>query len=518
MRRTTGGLKALAALTAVGTLLALAGCTSGDAGGTGSGVITDGDSKPLRVAYYSDASSLDPIAGTAGTDHVLLYPVYDTLVSFDPETLTPEPGLAESWEQTDDALVLNLREDVTFHDGTVFDADAVVFNITRAKGESSLIGADLARVESATAVDDHTVRLDLNRADTSLLLTLADRAGMMVSPTAADEMGEDLGRHPVGAGPWELEEWQQGSKLTYAAYKDYWDADAVRAPKLEFSVMSNATTRLSALRSGQQDMSVPVLASQVETLEKTEGLALLSSPSLYIATIYFDASSKPFDDKRVRIAFNLALDREQLLKTSYAGMGTAASTVLPPQHWAAPEAGSLEYKHDAKAAKELLAEAGYSDGVKFTMIVFTDPERIRTAEIMKQQLAEAGFEMEILPREITQGTTEFFSDRAQPALFAGWTGRPDPGQAYRSVMSKDGYNNAGHIEYPGMEAAIEEANTATDIESRAAAFREAAQLAFDEGAFGPMVFVDQLTGISDNVEGFVPNLLGKPKFVGVTVN
>jgi len=155
----------------------------------------------LRVALRAEVSTLDPHKGASGTDHMYLYPIYDTLVRFD-EKLNALPGLAESWETPDPkTLVLKLRRGVKFHDGTPFDAEAVKFNILRAQDKKlSAITSELAGIEAVETPDPQTVRLKLARPDAALVLTLADRAGMMVSPTAAQKQGDQFGRNPVGAG------------------------------------------------------------------------------------------------------------------------------------------------------------------------------------------------------------------------------------------------------------------------------------------------------------------------------
>lgn len=159
-------------------------------------VINSDDGTPKQggeavIAYYTDASSYDPILGGSGADHALLWPIYDTLISFNPE-LEPQPGLAESWDFPDDkTMVLHLREGVTFQDNTPFDAEAVKFNIERVNSEDSTV-SDLKNVERVEVVDSLTVKLHLKQPDSSLLLALSDRGGMMVSPTAVKKYGEDF--------------------------------------------------------------------------------------------------------------------------------------------------------------------------------------------------------------------------------------------------------------------------------------------------------------------------------------
>src|SRR5690606_31422354 len=165
----------LARSTALVSSMLLAGC--------GSLASAKAQLEELTVAMPSDLSSFDPATGNAGTDHVFLYPVYDTLIDFDPETTEPIPGLAESWEYTDDlTLELTLREGVTFHDGETFDAEAVAANLNRSRAESSNLISELASISDVVATDGYTVEIRLSEPDSALPLILSDRSGMMVSP------------------------------------------------------------------------------------------------------------------------------------------------------------------------------------------------------------------------------------------------------------------------------------------------------------------------------------------------
>ncbi|WP_293787411.1 ABC transporter substrate-binding protein, partial [uncultured Aeromicrobium sp.] len=310
-------------------LTALAACGGG--GGAG-----DAD-RALRVAAAADASSLDPIRGNAGTDHVLLYPLYDTLISFT-EGLEPEPGLAESWEQTSPTeLTLTLREGVTFHDGEPFNAEAVVYNFERAKGEGSNIQADLASVESVTADDELTVTYHLTNPDASLLLVLADRAGMMVSPKAAEAAGGDLSTNPVGAGGWQFKEWKRGNVLKVTKFADYWDTESERVSAIDFNIMPDPKTRVTSLRSGQQDVVMEVSPSDSDSLENASNVSLDASPRVNLNQVYLNKAAPQFTDPQVRKALSLAIDREALLKSGYFNRGVVADGIVPGgDYWAAP--------------------------------------------------------------------------------------------------------------------------------------------------------------------------------------
>lgn len=495
---------------AAALLLSVVAACGGGGGGAG-----DSD-RALRVAAASDASSLDPIRGNAGTDHVLLYPLYDTLVSFT-SGLEPEPGLAESWEQKSPTeLTLKLREGVTFHDGEPLNAEAVVYNIERAQGEGSNIQADLASVESVTADDELTVTFRLKDADASLLLVLADRAGMMVSPKAAEAAGGDLSAKPVGAGGWEFKEWKRGNVLKVTKFADYWDEEADRVSAIDFNIIPEPKTRVTSLRSGQQDVAMEISPSDSDSLEKADNVTLDASPRVNLNQVYLNKANPELSDPDVRKALSLAIDREALLKSGYFGRGVLADGIVPGgDYWAAPPA-SVKSEYDPDQAKKLLADAGMPS-LTFDMIANADSATIRVAEILKQQWAAVGVTVNIRPLEIVQATNDYFNDRKAPALLSQWTGRPDPAMSYRLMFSGDGYFNTSDEGTPGLEEALQKADVSTEPSERKPGLDEAAEAVFADTPWLPLVFGDSLVGLGEGVKGFEGNLLGKPKFIGVTL-
>lgn len=489
-------------------LMVLAAC--------GGGSSDSGNSdRALRIASAADVSSLDPIRGNAGSDHVMLYPLYDTLVSFD-EGLEAQPGLAESWEQsTSTELTLTLRQGVKFHDGTDFDAEAVKYNLERAAGEGSNIAADIAAIEAVRVDDPFTVTLQLDHPDSSVVMALADRAGMMVSPTAAEEAGGDLTTAPVGAGPWEFVEWNRGSQIKMERFADYWDGEAEVASALEINIMTDPRTRATSLRSGQQDISLEISPADADGLESANGVSLSEHPRMWLNQVYLNRASDELGDPRVRRALSLAIDRDSILESAYFDRGTVAHGALPTDYWAAPPE-SVEYAFDPDEARGLLQEAGV-ENLSFEMFANADSATIRVAEILKQQWADIGVAVEILPRESVQATNDYFNDRQAPALLSAWTGRPDPAMTYRLMFTGEGYFNTSDETVPGIDEALTQIDEATSQDERLPGLDAAAEAVYEDTPFLPITFASNLVGVGEGVEGFQDNLLGKPKFTGITL-
>ncbi|MFH7322235.1 ABC transporter substrate-binding protein [Aeromicrobium sp. JJY06] len=492
---------------AAAMLVAVSACGGGGSDG--------GDGGTLRVATQADISSMDPIRGNSGGDHQMLYPLYDTLVSFDKD-LQPQPGLAESWEyETPTALVLKLREGVTFHDGAPLDAEAVKYNLERAAAEGSNIAADVESIESVEVVDDLTVKLNLTQPNSALVMTLADRAGMMVSPQAAEAAGGDLSTNPVGAGGWKFVDWKRGTSMTYEKFDDYWDEDVERVDKVVIRVMPEPKTRATSLRSGQQDIAWDIVPADAESIQDDDKLTLHEQPRMWTWMIYTNRASEELGDPRVRRALSLAMDRDQLLKSAYFGLGTKPRGFLPDGYWAEPsEKAQLDY--DVDEAKKLIAEAG-AEGLSFDMLLYADSTSTRVGEILKQQWSEIGVTANLVPREVNQANSDYFNDVKTPAFFAAWTGRPDPALTYRLMFTKEAYFNTSKQSTPGIEEALAEDAVATTQEDRKKALDKASEAVVEDMPIIPIVFQHSLTGLGENVEGFESNLLGKPKLLGVTL-
>lgn len=227
----------------------------------------------LLFGYDTDISNFDPILGNSGNDHALLYPIYDTLVNYN-DKLEAAPGLAESWETPDDkTIILHLRQGVTFHDGTEFNAEAVKFNLERVNSEGSNV-SDIKNVASVEAVDQYTVKLTLKQPDSSIILALSDRSGMMVSPTAVQKLGKDFAQNPVGAGPFKFVKWVPNGEIQYKKNENYWQKGLPYLNTITAKIMPDENTRLNALKSGQLNFYWNVSLNNVQVLEKDPNVVL----------------------------------------------------------------------------------------------------------------------------------------------------------------------------------------------------------------------------------------------------
>lgn len=499
--------------------LTLAGCSGGSSGGDTSGgePVAGGI---LRVAQPDEPTSLDPATGTSGSDLTLLYSIYDTLVDYDPRTLEPIPNQVESWTYEDSThLVLTLHDGIEFSDGTPLDAEAVKFNIERifSTPEAKAVATDIGAIQSVEVVDDLTVRLVLSTPDPSLLIKFADRAGMMVSPTAAADPAKPLDQNPVGSGAFVLQSWQPNDRVTLERNDNYWQEGLPYLDGIVYQKL-DVTAAVNALESGQIDILPPEVRIEKvdrDRLVATPGIASDSMDAgLFTHHIYFNRSRAPFDDLRVRQAVNLALDRDAIKQAIYGDEGEVMKELVPSGHFAYSDIDTDDYSLDLDRARDLLADAGYPDGLEVRLLTTTEPVRVRMAEIVKAQLAEIGIDATIRQVEIVPSLAAFFEEQTDDMYLMGWSGRLHPIQSYTAIYSTNAYFNAGNATIPGFDEALEAIKEVPedDTAARDAAWREMNQLILDEAPIAPLVFLPNAALFRDTVHDFSTNLLLKPKY------
>ena len=406
----------------------------------------------LVVGQIAEPKSLDPAADTAVNDFRILMNVYDGLVRYKSGTLEPEPALATSWTISDDGLTytFKLREGIKFHDGSPFNAEAVVFNFERMLKEDHPyhdtgpfpLSFFFSTVDTVTAIDDSTVEFKLSAPYAPFLSNLAYPTGLIVSPAAVKEYGKDFGRHPSGTGPFKFEEWESNTRVVVTRNEDYWDG----APSLEAVVyrpITDANTRVAEMLSGGIDLMVEVPPDNVAAFEEDDSFKVYEQAGPHVWFLILNAKEGPFADKRVRQAVNYAIDKKSLVENVLQGTAEVAAGPTPPAFaWAYDD--SLEpYPYDPEKAKALLKEAG-AEGADLTFYVteggsgMLDPVPMGTA--IQADLAKVGLNVKIKTYEWNTFLGEVnpgLEGKADMAEMAWMTNDPDTlpvsGAAHRGL-------------------------------------------------------------------------------------
>ena len=379
-------------------LSALALSTILATGALSAGVAT---AQVIDVGTTASPVGLDPHVATAFSTKLITDALYEGLTAVDVD-LRVVPALATDWSVSDDGLTytFTLRSGVTFHDGTDFTAADVVASIERVQDPDtgSPQASRVELIESVTAVDDMTVEMTLSAPSAPFLGQLETIA--IVSGDFL-ESGGDLQQIPAGTGPFRLENWIPDTSLELVAHDGYWEEGLPRAEGLIYHIVPETATLQLGLQSGVFDLLPTADAATVATLEGQAGLSILSTQELGYGLIGFNVDEPPFDDPRVRAAFNYALDRQQLVDVVLFGRGAPGAPLSPALvDWARPASDFDCLTRDVDAAQALLAEAGYADGASATVNVLGIlPQIVDLAQVVQAQAAEAGFALELNVQE-----------------------------------------------------------------------------------------------------------------------
>ncbi len=402
-----------------------------------------------------DSVGLDPSHETDGESLNVARNIFDTLVRYKEESTEIEPALATSWEISPDGLVytFKLRQGVKFHDGTPFNAEAVVFSFDRQLNPDKYpelketgpykywLGMSMGDiVKSVEAVDEFTVRFTLKRREAPFLANLGMHFASIVSPTALKKLTVDFTRHPVGTGPFKFVEWIKDDRIVLEANPDYWDGRPY-LDKVIFRAIPDNTTRLLELKSGAIDVMVFPNPEDIKLIEADPNFKVLRQPGMNIGYLAMHTEKKPFDNVKVRRAINHAINKKAIVDTIYEGLGTVAKNPLPPILWGYNDQ-IQDYEYDPNKAKELLKEAGYPDGFETTLWALPvprpyNPNGQKVAEAIQADLQKVGIRARIISYEWGTYLEKLEQGEHDMALF-GWFGdNGDPDNFLYILLDKD---------------------------------------------------------------------------------
>ena len=492
----------------------LTACGGSDAVSEGGAPTSYGDpvsGGDLVVTQTISPTTLDPITGGSGGDHVSLWPIFARLVNFSKD-LKPEPGLAKSWEYTDPkTLVFTLQPDVKFQDGTHMDAAAVKFNIDRSRTmPTSTVKVDLGSIVSVDATAPDTVTIHLSQPDTSLPLIFADRAGMMVSPTAVQQEGDSFGANPVGAGPFKFVSFAPGDQLVLTKNKDYWEPGKPYLDNLTIKYIANGQTANNALVGKQVDLANAVSRQLAGSLKAQTGVVVKTSSTVSQDGCYFNFSKAPFSNLKARQAIAYALDNEALSKAlSFGQGGEAATQMFPSEYWAYQKDLKYKYKTDPAKAKKLWEEAGMKD-VVIDAQGYNAPGQQRKLEIIQEQLKKAGIQMTVAIKDVSAANQDFYVGHGPNLYCSGWSGRPDPSGTYGGLVSPTSFYNSGGYAPAGIEEQLAAGKIDAKPADRVKAYLPLAETIQNEMMFLSLDFLSLIVAFQDYVKGYQPDLYGKP--------
>ena len=500
----------------------------------------------LVYGSSGDASRLDPGDVTDGESIQRMDNIFEGLVEFEAGTTEIEPCLATSWEASTDGteIVFKLREGVKFHDGTDFNADAVVFSFARQYdlnnpyhqyGEWAYWGYMFSDIEEMIKIDDYTVKLVLKRPNASIMTSLAMFTVNIVSPANAEKYKGDAFKYPCGTGPFKFVEWVKDDHITLEVNDSYW-RERSQLDKLIFKVIPDPSARLMALVVDEvQGIEYPNPADFAR-INANKDLVLMTQPGMNIGYMamntgygYIDANEngvrdpdepwvktpgyfEPLTKKKVRQAINMAIDKQSIVDNLYMGTAIKAKNGMPPFMLGYNDE-IKDYPYDPAKAKELLTEAGYPNGFEVTLYVMPvsrpymfDPPKI--GEAIQSYLGAIGIRVKFYQVDWGTYLQETEAGKHQMCLL-GWTGDNGDPDNFMNVLygaNACSIGTAGNYAFfndENVQILLSKALQTYDKEKRAEYYKKAQEVIHEDAGWVYLAHSVQSMVFRKNVHGFV---------------
>ena len=513
----------LLSLAFLGVLLGLqAGCgRSGDASAA---------PETFIFARGSDAQKLDPADVDDGESVNTLTQICEGLVRFKSGTLEIEPCLARTVSISPDGLTyrFELREGVTFHDGTPLTAETALFSFHRQMDENHpghLAGAnfqywrylyqDVAAVE---AEDPMTVVFRLSRPNASLLNSLAIFPAFLVSPTALETHGEGFQRHPVGTGPWRFVSWEPNEAIIMERNPDYWDT--ARAPQFERLVMKvvpDNTVRLLELRSGRVHGLDGLQPAEVVFLEADPGFTVYQHSGLNVGYLSFNLNRPRYQDPEIRAAIAMAINRAELAMVALDGAGRPATYPIPPGFLGEPKLPDPIVR-DVEKAREIIARHAdlFTEPIKLQVMsaprqYFPDP--VKAASFIRSELEGIGLQVEIVSKDFKSHLADLRDFNYDLALI-GWVGDNGDTDNFLGILLgswaavKGSATNFSNYRNEEMDRILLAARSETNRVIRQQLYEEALAIWRRDLPIVPLIHGDNIVVMRSEVTGFELQQIG----------
>ncbi len=463
----------------------------------------------LRMALREDPDILDPTLARTYVGRIVFAGLCDKLFDIN-EKLEIVPQLALSYEWADPTdLLIKLRPGVLFHDGEKLDAAAVKYSLDR---HLTMVGSfrrsEIGVMDRVEVVDPMTVRIVLKTASSPFVSQLTDRAGIIVSPKAAEAAGKDFGLKPICAGPFRFVERVPQDRIVLERFPQYWDAGSIKLDRVVYQPIPDSSIRLANLQAGSIELSEQIVPTDVEAVRGNPRLRLVTSDNLGYWGITINLANGPRaktplgSDARVRQAFELSLDKAAIVQVVYNDLYTPmAQSVSPGSPYYDKAVPPLP--RDVERAKGLLKQAGVALPVRIELTVPNNPDQKQVGEIIQAMAGEAGFDVRITASEYASALAAATRGDFE-AFLTAWSGRVDPDGNIFSFLHSGGALNDGKYSDPKVDALLDQTRAVQDVAGRRALYGQILQQTRQDL---PIIYIDNpknIVGLSARVTGFRP--------------
>lgn len=425
----------------------------------------------LRIGLREDPDIMDPTLARTFVGRIVFAAVCDKLFDINERLeIIPQLATGHTWDDPK-TLRIALRSGVKFHDGEPMDAEAVRYSLNRhLTMQGSFRRGEINTMESVEVVDPLTILIRLREPSAAFLSQLTDRAGMVVSPRAAEAAGRNFGLRPICAGPYRLTERVAQDRIVVDRFAEYWNATAITIPRITYLPIPDSTVRLANLQAGALEMVQTIDPDDVAAVRRNTRLRVSISDELGYQSIQFNigngarAQTPLGQDARLRAAFELAIDRTAINQVVYEGMYLPTAQPVPP---ASPYriAGFNPEPRNLDRARALIRESGVRTPIPVEMTVPNNPDLRQAAEVIQAMVREAGFELRINAMEFASSLQAATRGDFETYLIA-WSGRVDPDGNSWTFLHSRGPQNDGRYANPEVDRLLDAARTEADLARR----------------------------------------------------
>ena len=444
--------------------------------------IAEAQAQNLRIGLREDPDILDPTLARTFVGRIVFASLCDKLFDInDKLEIVPQLATGYTWEDPR-TLLITLREGVRFHDGEVMDAEAVRYSLNRhLTMQGSFRRSEINTMESMEVVSPTQIRIRLTAPSAPFLAQLTDRAGMVVSPRAAEAAGRNFGSRPVCAGPFRFVERVAQDRIVVERFPQYWNAGAIHVNRITYLPIPDSTVRLANLQSGALEMVQTIDPDDVPAVRRNNRLRISISDELGYQGITINTGNGPRaqtpigQNARVREAFELAIDRDALNRVVYEGVFTPTAQPVPPANPMhvrdfRPEPRNVE------RARALLREAGVTTPLRVEMTIPNNPDLRQAGEVIQAMVREAGFDLRLNATEFA--TSLQAAARGEFELYlVGWSGRVDIDGNLWAFSHSRGAQNDGRYSNPEVDRLLDAARIEANVEARRTLYAQAYQIA-----------------------------------------